>query len=125
MTERTRQFWWIIFSCYTALVLIISVIPIPPKIEPKIPSVDKITHLIEYFVFSWLLMRAQLSSGMSRGRAAWTASFVALGFGTMCEFIQMWLPYRTAEWMDLVADGIGGVLGTRLVNPRRSDARHG
>ena len=126
MTERARRsFWWTLFGLYAMVVFILSVIPVPEKIQPKIPSIDKIEHLVEYFFFGWLLMRAQFASGVGRTRAGWTATFAAIGFGVMCELIQIWIPYRSAEFMDLVADGIGGVLGTRLVNPRVSEPHHG
>ena len=119
-----QHLWWSAFSGYAVLVLVVSVIPVP-DVGPKLPSLDKVIHILEYFLFSWLLVRAALASGWSRARAAWIASLVAIGYGGLCEILQWWLPYRQAEWLDVIANGIGGVLGTRMTNPRQGESAGG
>ncbi len=40
-----------------------------------------------------------------------------LGFGAGIELLQSTLPYRAAEWTDLLADGVGLMLASRAVDP--------
>ena len=124
----TKPFlWWSAFGSYATLVLIVSVIPVP-EVGPQVPSLDKIAHLLEYFLFSWLLLHAQVAAGHPRGRAARIAVVAAVIYGGLCEVLQAWLPYRDAEGWDVVANSIGGWLGVRMVSePRhsRGESNHG
>lgn len=117
-TEVRRRLWWAGFVVYAAVIGVLSVIPVPPKAQPPIPSFDKMVHIVEYFLFSWLLLQAQLSSRWPRARAGWIAILAAVAYGGLWEAVQSQLPYRTAEWMDIAANTVGGVLGIRMTNPR-------
>ena len=116
-TKAKRRLWWTGFSVYALAVLIVGVIPLPP-VGPQIPSFDSVEHGLEYILFSWLLARAQLASGRAWAQAMRRAVLGAVVYGGVIELIQVFLPYRNAEWLDLAANGLGGWIGTWLVHAR-------
>ena len=116
MTKPQR--WWAAFTAYAAVVLVISVIPLP-QAGPPLPSFDQILHILAYLIFSWILMRAHLASGRQQPDAMIAAILGAAGYGAFCELLQWVLPYRQVEGWDLLANIVGGVLGTQVFSPRR------
>lgn len=122
--ESLRWFWWVIFGTYAAAVLVISVIPIPP-VGPQFPAADKAQHILEYALFSWILMRAQRASGHPWLRAAWIAWIAAVLYGGLIEGIQACLPYRFAEWWDAAANAVGGTAGIWVSRSRAPEASRG
>ncbi len=77
--------------------------------QPGIPSAfhfsDKLLHLGTYFVFGLLLARP---FGERRMLIAFLG---ALLYGLSDEFHQSFIPGRTVEMGDWVADGVGGLFG--------------
>lgn len=124
MPRNTAHRWWAVFGVYAAAVLIVGVIPVP-QVGPKIPSLDKVEHLLEYLLFSWLLVHAQLSSGRAWARAASAACLAAALYGGLIELIQAFLPYRNAEWLDVAANSLGGLAGVYCVGCRMKSVSHG
>ena len=87
----------------------------PAKNVPDInvPLADKWVHFIFFggFTFLWLCARPIL-------KPLWllTMLFIAIAFGASIELMQGALPSlgRACEFMDAVADSIGGLLGIGL-----------
>jgi VanZ family protein len=75
---------------------------------------DKVSHLIAYFGFGVVVVRA--FAGGLRRRFAWTVAVAAIVFcaayGASDEFHQVFVPGRSADIRDLFADAIGGALAT-------------
>lgn len=85
---------------------------LPVIVATLVASVqDKVVHALLFGVGGWLLHRAPLPLG--------TAVLVAFTYGGLWEGVQYLLPARSAEWGDLVANGLGslvyacGVVGCR------------
>lgn len=111
---RQPWHWWAITLAYAGVLAVVSLIPIPSKAPAALLSLDKAIHLCEYGVFAWLLT-------VSAHRSAWPflaclfLAFVgATGYGALLEALQAWVPYRSAEGLDLIANTVGSGLGAWL-----------
>ena len=79
---------------------------------------DKIVHFFQYLVLAWLLVQAARASRLhvqGLRRTMWGA---ATGFGMLIELVQAMLPWRSAELLDMVMNGLGAAMGTWLFFPR-------
>ncbi len=90
---------------YGAVLIVLAVIP---RVEGVGVSVsDWILHAIAYGVLGGLLF------GSNHGRNFWPAAGTAVMgagfFGLATEFLQMLIPYRSFEIMDVVADLVGAI----------------
>jgi|GEM_PF-2793353 hypothetical protein len=63
---------------------------------------DKVVHALLFGVGAWLLHRAPLPLG--------TAALAAFTYGGLWEGVQHFLPARSAEWGDLMANGVGSLV---------------
>ena len=84
--------------------------------HPRVPAFrlsDKVYHVILYSVFGFLFIRAfqPMEKAWGRARVLLTACLGALIYGAIDEFHQYFVPRRSADWSDLVADGLAGLLG--------------
>lgn len=73
---------------------------------------DKSLHLIEYGGLAALLCRALVGEGLTWRRAAGLAIVLTLAYGSTDEWHQLFTPGRSSDLRDLIADTIGGALGT-------------
>jgi VanZ family protein len=87
-----------------AAIVWLSVTPAPPQLD--VEQGDKLQHLTAYAAL--MLWFALLYSGRN-ARLAYAAGFIAMGVGL--EFVQRALGYRSFEVQDMVADGVGVLLG--------------
>lgn len=85
---------------------------LPQSVVPlQTSSIDKVLHFTIYTVFAFLLTR-QISEDTSRWRAAALAIVVAMAFGAVDEWHQRFIPGRSTEFADWLADSFGAVIGT-------------
>ena len=98
------------------LVILLSVCPIgAPDLAKDVPLADKWTHMVMYFVMAVVICgeyykchRPQLSL---RSMLVW-GIFVPALLGGMLELVQNYCTtYRSGEWLDLVADSLGALVG--------------
>ena len=82
-----------------------SLVP-PEQIAVSVGS-DKLAHVLGY-----ALLGALAALSLSRRAAAWA---LIVAFGLVLEIAQATTPYRSFEWLDLVADGIGAAIGAFAV----------
>ncbi|MCX7944469.1 MAG: VanZ family protein [Deltaproteobacteria bacterium] len=75
---------------------------------------DKILHILEYAVLGFLFMRAYLNSvGSSfKIRGVLTSAFFSFLFGCSDEYHQLYVPNRIVSIGDILADTIGGFIGS-------------
>jgi VanZ family protein len=73
--------------------------------------VRKSGHLAEYFIFSCLLLRG-IRGQRTDMRLAWAALAIAivLGYASLDEFHQSFVPGRTAAVSDVLLDTLGGTV---------------
>ncbi|GAB6077202.1 VanZ family protein [Desulfurobacterium crinifex] len=91
------------FYLYSIILTVLSVIPA----SPQIGKTDKLNHFLAFFLFV-ILLRSSYKVTSLQG------IILSITFGAVIEIIQLFIPYRSGEVLDLVADGIGAILGSTL-----------
>jgi VanZ family protein len=99
---------------YMALIFAFSSMASPPM-PPDVS--DKLLHAAGYAGLAVVSLRAVAGGRLSgvAGRSAAMAWAIATGYGASDELHQRFVPGRSAELADLVADGIGAGLATVVV----------
>ena len=85
-----------------------------PSIETPalFPEQDKLFHLIAFGILGFLTMGAlQASHEGYPTRQAWLVALAVMLYGILDEFHQYFVPGRSADVYDVLADAIGGLLG--------------
>ena len=97
-------------AVWVALTLFLTSIP-NPEFGPTFPEADKIAHFGFYGVggFLFALWRREAGAGAA-ATVIWTAIFAAL-LGAVDEVHQQWIPGRSMDLLDWVADLAGGTAG--------------
>ena len=72
---------------------------------------DTLLHFSEYAALAILLGRALAGEGLSHGRAALSAVLLAIVYGASDEYHQWFVPMRTADVRDWIADAGGAAIG--------------
>ncbi len=96
---------------------------IPVKQALPFGHFDKVVHFFQYLLLAWLLVQAARASRLQvQGlrRMMWGA---ATGFGMLIELVQAMLPWRSAELLDMVMNGLGAAMGTFLFFPRLTEEK--
>lgn len=88
--------------------LALSLLPIPPP-PIELAYADKWQHLVG-------LALMMLYAGMLFPRQRLRAGLGLLLYGLGIELLQSLLPWRSAEWLDLLADASGIAVGLLLLN---------
>ena len=74
---------------------------------------DKANHVLAFSVLAFLLIHAH-----HLGRSKAFALLIVIG--AVIEVLQSFTPNRYAEWYDLIADGLGAVLGISIAMATKS-----
>ncbi|MBW1778409.1 MAG: VanZ family protein [Deltaproteobacteria bacterium] len=114
-TGRPRRIFsdWLPVGLYCFFIFVQSAFP-PVVKEPLFPFSDKAAHLFIYAVLGMLFYRAFKAPSMKKTAAAiWAVSASTL-YGVSDEIHQAFVPLRTAEMGDLLADALGSALGVGL-----------
>jgi VanZ family protein len=90
----------LIFVAYTLFIIVMAVIPSAPVTTGS----DKLNHWLAFFLWAILLR-------YSFKESYWGIFFYSVFFGAFIEILQYFLPYRTAEYGDFVADIFGALCG--------------
>jgi VanZ family protein len=105
MTLR-RTSLWLPPLLYMLLIFYLSSQPAPlPVLTEHVW--DKALHFPEYLVLCTLLVRALRGEGVTTPRAALLALLLTSAYGASDEFHQSFVPERTADVYDWVADSTG------------------
>lgn len=112
--SRTWQ-WWLMPPQRDRLALAVTVLYVilitwlllaPVSSVPQVAGGDKLHHALAFAVLV-------LPATVARPRAALAIALAAIGYGGAMELLQPSFG-RTAEWLDLLADAVGAVLGVLL-----------
>ncbi len=98
---------------YALLVVYISLTPAPPD-GPDIHGIDKFYHFTVYVVMGLLLARAATEGGSAvtdARRVVLMAAMAGFSFGVLMEIGQMFVPERSPEALDALANGAGALFG--------------
>lgn len=81
---------------------------------PSFRGGDKVAHFAAYAMLAALLCRAFAGSGLSPSAALALAIITASLYGASDEFHQSFVPHRTADATDWLADTLGAATGAAL-----------
>ena len=97
---------------WAALLFALSSIPGHRFPSVRISVSDKLIHGFVYAILGALCCRALvLASSLRAWRAVLVAALLTLGYGISDEIHQMFVPKRSPELLDVVADLVGGAIG--------------
>lgn len=111
---------------YCFIVLVLSVLPSKSFPKTGITNIDKIVHFLMYFFMVIVMFlddllknaphfyKRQLSKKYKECKISQKLLFFlffAIIFGAIIEIIQYFLPFRSAEWYDLLSNSVGAFLG--------------
>jgi len=111
----SRRIWQWLLAVAMAVLLVLSLLPL--AVDLPTTGWDKANHVLGFAILGWL------------GRWAWPrrtgiALTGLLAYGGLIELLQSLVPGRYAEFGDLVADGIGLLLGAATAALVDRWARH-
>ena len=97
-------------AVWVAFTLTLTSIP-NPQFGPTFSGADKVAHFGLYGVmgFLFVLWRREIGTGAAAA-VVWAAIFAAL-LGAVDEVHQQWIPGRSMDFLDWVADFAGGTAG--------------
>jgi VanZ family protein len=101
---------WMLVGLYAGGIFVLSSQSQPPVVPSwDLPHIDKLYHFVEYGGLTFVLIRALCLSCATRpsGALVWCGVVLAMGYGTLDEFHQSFIPDRTMSGYDLLADAIG------------------
>ena len=85
--------------------------PVPPKIDTGFRYIDKIEHVIAFFVLSFLLVIATSRGRVDKKRTILISAVSLVVYGVLVERVQVFTG-RNMEFMDIIADLTGIVFGS-------------
>ncbi len=111
--------YWLPVVAYLGLIFYLSSLSQLATEITLFSGADKLIHLGEYAFLSWLLSRALRSASPFSREAALIAIVFASLYGISDEFHQAFVPGRSAELLDVVAD-CGGAVLAQLISYKRN-----
>ncbi|MCC6501952.1 MAG: VanZ family protein [Deltaproteobacteria bacterium] len=105
---RRVYFYRALAVLYAASVFVLSVMPDSGE---QGYGWDKANHFIAYAVMSFIFIRAAITPGRAFALTAFGVFIAVLFFGIGVEFVQSLTPTRHADVRDVLANGLGSVLG--------------
>ena len=115
MTRRVRV--WGPAWAMMVLIFVLSSMSRLPRVPGGFELDDGVAHALEYGVLAAVLLRG-LAGARWRGvtvGAAWFAVLLATLYGVTDEVHQRFVPGRTAEVADLIADVVGATVAAGLI----------
>jgi len=101
---RYRPLWTALGWCIVAGILWLSLVQAPPQID--VDDGDKLGHFIGYGTLMFWFCELYATR---RLRLAYGAAWIAMGITV--EYIQGQLGYRSYDWLDMVANTVGVLIG--------------
>jgi VanZ family protein len=112
--KNGRRLWWFVVA-WAAIIFVLSAIP--GKAMPNLPglSYDKLLHGLVYSVLGGAFCLAlRHGSSLTTARIVAAAALFAVAYGVTDEVHQLFVSGRNADVFDVIADGVGGLLGATI-----------
>lgn len=108
MTSQLRSSGrlWVYF--YLLFLFVVSVLPLKSDL-PECLSWDKIAHVFLYFILAVMIVKISLVNNKKFGFLS--AFIYSSCLGLLIEVIQFFLPYRSFESLDILANSLGSFMG--------------
>ncbi|ODT94608.1 MAG: hypothetical protein ABS85_03005 [Sphingobacteriales bacterium SCN 48-20] len=82
----------------------------------KIPLFDKWVHIGMFAIMTFLIGKMAVASGHSTKKTFILIALLCFTYGVLMEFVQhYWIPYRSFDVWDMVADGAGAAVGLAVL----------
>lgn len=109
--------YWLPVLIYAGAIFFLSSMEKPPTPEIEMPNFDKLLHLIEYGIFSFLIGRALYASSRIgvKAHASYTAIIITILYALSDEIHQAFVPMREAAFLDWLFDSFGAVITQIIV----------
>jgi VanZ family protein len=112
--QKKRLFWFLAVG-WAITISLLSSIPGPSMPKVDVLRYDKVVHALVYAVLGGLCFAAiRQTWTLTKPRVIAVAAGCVLLYGLTDEFHQLFVPGRSADLYDALADGIGGLLGASL-----------
>jgi len=114
--QNTFIKYWLPVIAYACLIFYIS--SIPSYSLPKTPFIyDKCLHLLEFLLFGVLFARAfKYTTKIENKKLIFCLCFFSVCLYALSDEVhQLFVLGRQADVMDFIFDGIGGLIGIKLV----------
>ncbi len=99
-----------LLGCWWGLIFLATHVPMPVSEGPS-PLPDKLIHYVMYFGLGLLLPLWRGWGQRMTMRTLATDLAILAGYAAVDELLQIPIPGRSAEWLDVVADVAGGLTG--------------
>lgn len=115
MTRALRP--WIPALIWAAAIFVMSSLPGSAYPQTNLWNADKFVHIALYGLMGGLCARglAQGSPLLGWRRLLLLAALLATLYGVTDELHQAFVPGRNSDWRDVVADGLGSLIGAGIV----------
>ncbi len=117
LKKNKKELVYYPLAVYWAILFVLTSLPSPTFMK-KIKVSDKVEHLVAYFVLGVLLTLAMHFQEKYRQFAEkfylWSVIFISL-YAMLDEIHQIFIPNRSADVLDWLADFVGAVLSASLV----------
>lgn len=102
----------ILLTVYCAGLLAALCTPHPPDAVPPLPGVASTAHVVLFGGMAAIIALGLFRSNPAVSRwALWLAPVTAAtAYGLFLECVQLYVPYRNFDWMDVAFDLLGAVL---------------
>jgi VanZ family protein len=118
---------WLPALLWASLIFFLSAQPVLPKTGPSIPHADKLAHLVMYAILGFLTTRAlRRAHNLPLQTAIPLAILIGALYGASDEWHQSFIPPRTPDMADWIADVTGTTLAQLVhwYDSRRSKKTH-
>ena len=116
-----RLYTWPAVILYSFAVVIFSTLPVTIPVPESIPASDKILHAVTYLVLAWLLVNTLIKTRVRQAYLFCFSYAFLLGLGIEC--VQKFLPFRSFEYGDILANALGASVGLFIRSHKHTDAR--
>ncbi len=101
-----------LFVAETIFLFYYSTVPFQPLLgAPLGARGGDAEHLGAYFLYGFLAVKVLDGKIKDKKMLLCAAFLVAIGVGGLNEVIQSFIPYRTADWLDMGINGAGAAIG--------------
>ena len=115
---QKRKIWLVYIPLIIYWVILFTATSLPVERLPSIGFTDKINHFIAYFILAVLLnltLIYQRKSQLLFEKAPIATIVICLFYGALDEVHQLFVPGRSAEILDWVADALGTTAAVLLI----------
>ena len=114
-----RKIWLVYLPLVLYWIVLFTATTLPGNQLPDLHLSDKIEHFSAFFILAVMLNLAlifQRKSFIIFKYAALVTIIITLSYGAVDELHQLFIPGRSADIRDWLADSTGGILGVFILN---------